>query len=67
MRKYKGNIEVQPEEEDFDCAIASDTDREFPTELVKKIANIQDRLYVCEERDCEKLPGFTYVGGLLRH
>ena len=26
-----------------------------------------NRPYICEERGCEKNPGFTYQGGLLRH
>lgn len=26
-----------------------------------------NRPYVCEERGCEKIQGFTYSGGLLRH
>lgn len=36
-------------------------------ELVKENANIQDRPYVCEKRDCEKFSSFTYVDGLFQH
>ena len=44
MRKHKGKIEAQPEDENFDYAIASDTGRELPTELTKETASIRSSL-----------------------
>ena len=35
--------------------------------LPRKHMDKHTRPYVCEERGCEKIQGFTYSGGLLRH
>ncbi|EMR65453.1 putative c2h2 transcription factor protein [Eutypa lata UCREL1] len=54
----------------FECTVPGCTDR--PREFIRKCEwnkhmDKHDRPYHCEREGCEKLPGFTYTGGLLRH
>ena len=35
--------------------------------FIRKHMDKHNRPYICEERGCEKILGFTYSGGLLRH
>lgn len=44
-----------------------DEHRQLADKLCSKHMDKHDRPYKCPAEGCEKLPGFTYSGGLLRH
>lgn len=46
---------------------AADSILVLPLTVISKHMDKHDRPYKCPAEGCEKLPGFTYSGGLLRH